>query len=126
MSARVIIACHISIKSLITNYADRYPEDPDVAPYVDIAAQIRFSKNEDMLANSAHDDSVLWLSAVASICGMALPLKFYESSVDRWADVAGCSAFNCGYAGIRLYMWIKPNLERESLAYIEGVLTASV
>ena len=120
------IACHISIKTLITNYADRYPEDPDVAPYVDRAAQIRFSKNEDLLANSAQDDSVLWLSVAASICGMALPLKFYESSVDRWVAIASCSAFNGGYWGIKLHKWIKPKLEDQSFAFVEGVQTASV
>lgn len=117
------IACHNSIRGVITQHADNYPEHPLVAPYIERAAAIQFHSNEELLEKFSHDESVLWLSAAASICGMCQPVKFYESSVNRWAAVAAASVFNSGYSAIRLYKWIKPDLIRQNIGFVEGALS---
>jgi hypothetical protein len=118
----IAIACHHTVKFLITQTADRYPDNALVAPYVEKARGIVYYPPNDLREKFRDAGNILWLTVGASICGITLKESDLAGSVNRWVGVADCSAFNGGYSGISIYQWKNKKLTRTGWLFKDGVL----
>jgi hypothetical protein len=113
--------CDYSVRAFVASLADRYPEHPAVAPYLDRVKTIRYFSTEEIQQKFSNDPSSFWLTCGTPF-GLCLPKSILESSVERWVGIVGASIFNYGYAGITIYRWIKPELVSQNLRFFEGTL----
>ena len=120
----ITIACHATVKSLITQTADRYPDNALVAPYVDKMCGIAYYTPTELREKFGDAGNILWLTVGTSISGNTLKESDLTGSVDRWVGVAGCSAFNGGYLGISIYRWTNRKFMRTGWLFKDGVLEA--
>ncbi len=115
------LVCDMSVRAIVAFLADRHPEHPAVAPYVDRVKWIQYFSNEEIQRKFSRDPSSVWLTRGTPL-GLCMPRNLLESSVERWVGIVGTSAFNDGYAGIMIYRWIKPELVPQNLRFFEGAL----
>jgi hypothetical protein len=113
--------CDMSVHAIVASLADRHPDDPAVAPYLDRAKEIRYFSNGEIQQKFSRDPSLLWLTCGTPL-GLCMPRNVLESSVERWIGIVAASAFNYGYAGIGIYRWIGSELVPQNLRFFEGVL----
>ncbi len=116
--------CDMSVRAIVASLADRHPDDPAVAPYLDRAKGIRYFSSDEIQQKFSRDSSSLWLTC-GSPLGLCMPRNVLESSAERWIGIVGASAFNYGYAGIRIYRWVKQELVPQNLRFFEGALISN-